>query len=128
MRRLIAAVPVLALALAPVAASAQQSAGGGLGGLLGGGLPSVAGVGAGNAAGLIGYCLKNRLLSGENASSVLGKLTGQQGVAASPGFAAGQKGMVQSGNRAFSLNSVGDTVKARLCDAVLDRGMAFLPR
>ena len=44
-------------------------------GLLGAILPNVASVGAGNAAGVIGYCLKNKFLGGTNAKSVLGKLT-----------------------------------------------------
>ncbi|RXD05188.1 DUF2501 domain-containing protein [Sphingomonas sp. UV9] len=67
--------------------------GGGLGGLLGGAMPSVGSIGAGNAAGLLGYCLKNNLLGqgglqggGQGLGGMLGGLTGQS--AATPRTAA----------------------------------------
>ena len=61
---------------------------GGLGGLLGGAMPSVGSIGAGNAAGLLGYCLKNNLLGqggalggaqggGQGLGGMLGGLTGR---------------------------------------------------
>ena len=85
-------------------------------------------VGAGNAAGVIGYCVKNNLISGANATSVLGRLTGQQGIATSPGYAAGQSGVVQAGNQTMSLANVKGQIRTRLCDAVLKRGASLLPR
>lgn len=123
----------LAVALCGSAvASAQTSApatgsGGGLAGLLGGALPNMASTGAGNAAGLLGYCIKNNVVSGANASSVLGQLTGKQGVAGSEGFLAGQQGKVQTGNgQAFSLASVKGRVKTQLCNQVLKRARSFI--
>jgi hypothetical protein len=120
---------------------------GGLGGLLGGGLPNVGSVGAGNAAGLLGYCLKNRLLGqggmlggltgsqtgtqatpqASGAQSILQRLTGRRDVQTSPGYAAGQAGQVQAGNgQTLSLGNLGGQVKTQLCNVVLKRAKAFL--
>ena len=116
---------------------------GGLGGLLGGGLPNVGSVGAGNAAGLLGYCLKNRLLGqggmlggltggqtgtqASGAQSILQRLTGRKDVQTSPGFAAGQAGQVQAGNgQTLALGNLGGQVKTQLCNVVLKRAKAFL--
>ena len=139
---------------APQSAPAQNGLGGlgGLGGLLGGALPSVGSIGAGNAAGLLGYCLKNNLLgqggalgaltggrtaaprAGSStkapvtgAQSVLQRLTGRQGVQTSPGYVAGQEGEVQTPNgQAFSLDDLGGQVKTRMCSIVLNRAKSFL--
>ncbi len=116
---------------------------GGLGGLLGGAMPSIGSVGAGNAAGLLGYCLKNKLLGQggmlggqtsaratpqtSGAQSILQRLTGRRDVQTSPGFAAGQAGQVQAGNgQTLSLGNLGGQVKAQLCNVVLKRAKAFL--
>ncbi|KQN29215.1 MULTISPECIES: DUF2501 domain-containing protein [unclassified Sphingomonas] len=120
---------------------------GGLGGLLGGGLPNVGSVGAGNAAGLLGYCLKNKLLGqggmlggltgsqtgtqatpqASGAQSILQRLTGRRDVQTSPGYAAGQAGQVQAGNgQTLSLGNLGGQVKTQLCNVVLKRAKAFL--
>lgn len=126
----------LALLAAPLAsaqtttapAGSATSGLGGLGGLLGNALPGVGKVGAGNAAGLIGYCVKNNYLNADSATSVLGRLTGQQGVTTSSGYAAGQAGTVQAGDQAFSLANLKGQLRTRMCDAVLKRGAALLGR
>lgn len=136
---LIAAAAFIAAAPLSAAAPAQQSArssggsGGLLGrasGLLGGGLGGIGQTTAGNAAGLLGYCVKNKLLGGSNATgagSVLGRLTGRDDVTESPGYQAGQQGRVQTGNgRSFSLAGVREQVKAQACDLVLNRARSFL--
>jgi len=166
------ATPVLAIAIAALmtaGASAQTSApapaptqsngglgglgdslgglGGGLGGLFGGAAPSIGSIGAGNAAGLLGYCLKNNLLGqggmlggltggqtgaraapqASGAQSILQQLTGRKDVQTSPGYAAGQAGQVQAGNgQTLSLSNLGGQVKAQLCNVVLKRAKAFL--
>ena len=126
---------------------------GGLGGLLGGAVPNLGSIGAGNAAGLLGYCLKNNLLgqggalSGmmgaqgtpsstprsttpaptTGAQSIFERLTNRQGVQASPGFAAGQAGQVQAPNgRGLSLDNLGGQIKTRMCSVVLNRAKSFL--
>ena len=117
---------------------------GSLGGLLGGGMPSVGSIGAGNAAGLLGYCLKNNLLGqggalggltgsqraapqASSAQSILQRLTNRQGVQTSPGFAAGQAGEIQAPNgQGLSLDDLGGQIKTRMCSLVLNRAKAFL--
>ena len=141
-------VPANAQTAADPTAPAARSGGfgglGGLGGLLGGGLPNVGSVGAGNAAGLLGYCLKNNLLGrggalcgltggrtsapqATGAQSILQRLTGRKDVQTSPGFAAGQAGEVQAGNgQTLALGDLGGQVKTQLCNVVLKRAKAFL--
>ena len=135
-------LPTAALAqtATPAPAPATSQAGGLLGragGLMGGGLPPVGSIGAGNAAGLLGYCVKNKLLgaggatatNGTNsgAAAILGRLTGKPGVATSPGYAAGQSGRVLgSGGQALSLDSLRGQVKSQICNVVLKRAQSFL--
>lgn len=125
------ATVVIAAAL-PLAgpASAQN-----LGALMGGALPSIGSAGVGNAAGLLGYCVKNKLTGGAAAQSVLGKLTGQPEIKQSPGYSQGLLGNVLGGSNAadaatqqpaFSLNSLKGQVKTRACDLVLKRAGSFL--
>ncbi len=155
MKTMIAAALILTTAAAPVAAqlSAQTppattsspstpSPGGGLleraGGLLGGAMPSIGSIGAGNAAGLLGYCLKNKLLgatgttgttsgAATGAAGVLGRLAGQKDVKTSPGYSAGQAGQVQAPNgQTLSLGSLRGQVKNQMCNLVLSRARSFL--
>lgn len=123
---------------APASAPAVPSQAGGLlgraGGLLGGGLPQIGSIGAGNAAGLLGYCVKNRLLgatTGRNgatgAAGILGRLTGQKDVQSQPGYAAGQAGQVQTpAGQTLSLDSLRGQVKTQVCNLVLNRAKTFL--
>lgn len=118
---------LLASPVAAQTAGAPASRTGGLSSLLGGGLPDIASASAGNAAGLLGYCVRNKLVGGTDAASVLGKLTGQPGVATSSGYAAGQSGRLQTGSgNALSLDSLKGQVKTRVCDLVLKRAASFL--
>ena len=112
------------LAAAPAPAFAQ-----GLGGMLGGGLPGLGTAGVGNVAGLLGYCVKNKLTGGTAAQTVLGKLTGQPAVTQSPGYAQGQSGQVlgKSGiGGGLSLDSLKGSMKTRACDLVLKRAGSFM--
>lgn len=133
------------LAASPGAAPAQFKLPGGLGGAI----PGVGTAGIGNAAGLLGYCLKNRLLGAGTAAGIplspatpatpaagagatgaaalLAKLTGRSGVTQSPGFALGQQGQVQqSGGGALSLGGLPARVKTQACNLVLQRAGSFL--
>jgi hypothetical protein len=117
----------LALMLAaPDAAPAQLAGLGGQGGLLGAILPNVGSVGASNAAGVLGYCLKNKFLGGGNATSVLGKLTGQSGIKSSDGYANGQKGLLQMDGSSLPLGSLKSKLKSKVCDVVLQHAQSFL--
>ncbi|MCP3734802.1 DUF2501 domain-containing protein [Sphingomonas sp. RP10(2022)] len=120
------------------AATATPAAGaksllGQVGGLLGGGgaLPQVGTIGAGNAAGLLGYCVRNKLLGATGgqtgAAGVLGRLTGQKDVRTLPGYQAGQAGQVQAANgQTLSLDGLRGQVKNQVCNLVLNRARAFL--
>lgn len=91
------------------------------------GLPNISAVGAGNAAGVLGYCLKRNYLSGDEAGSVLGTLTGKPEITSSQGYAAGAAGNVISGDRpAYPLRSAPDQLKSRVCELVLNRAKSFL--
>lgn len=109
------------LALATAGSAPAQ-----LGGMLGGVLPNVASVGAGNAAGVLGYCVKNKLLGGAGASSVLGQLTGKAGTTTAPGYAEGQKGLLQSNGTSFSLDKLKGQAKTKMCDMVLKHAQTLL--
>lgn len=116
----------LASASAPVPAIAQGGLGG-LGGLLGGVVPDVGSVGASNAAGVLSYCVKNKLLgSVGGAKSVLGQLTKQPGVAELDGFKLGQAGTIKSDDTQLSLGSIKGKVKTQMCDLVLRHAKSFL--
>ena len=117
------------------AATSQTTTRGGLlgqaGSLLGGGIPQIGSIGAGNAAGLLGYCVKNRLLGAAGgatgAAGVLGRLTGRKDVQSQPGYQAGQAGQVQTpAGQSLSLDSLRGQVKNQVCSLVLNRARAFL--
>ena len=103
--------------LAGAGASSAQL--GNLGGLLGGAMPDIASVGAGNAAGVLSYCVKNKLVNATGASSILGKLTGKPGVKESSGFKLGQTGTIQGDGGALPIAGLKDKVKTKACDLVL---------
>ena len=120
--------PLIILAVVPAlgAANAQlpKLPGGAAGAV---GLPDVSSMGAGNVAGVLGYCVKNKLLGGADASSVLGGLTAKPEVKSSPDFAAGQAGNIVTGQGSnFSLGSLSNQMKTKACDMVLKQGKSLL--
>jgi hypothetical protein len=104
--------------------------GGGAMPTLGGGLPDMSSIGAGNAAGVLKYCLQNKLLGGA-AGGELGTLqeglAGKPDVAASPDYAAGQTGQLrlQDGSQ-LSLDSLPPEMKTKACDMVLKHAKSLL--
>lgn len=121
----------LSLLIAGSAAPAQlslPSLGGGQsgGGLLGLLLPNVASVGAGNAAGVLGYCVKNKFLGARGASSVIGQLTGKAGTTAEPGYAAGKQGLLQMEGGSLPLGDLKAQATTRVCDLVLKHARSLL--
>jgi hypothetical protein len=100
---------------------------------------SLASGSAGNAAGVIEYCMKNNFL-GDDASGVrdqlLGKLGGEEKAKADPGYEEGIKGMLAgTDGKATDLSSLGDgaalgDIKGKLtkqaCSAVLDNSKSLL--
>ena len=109
-----------------MSAAAQMPSMPSLGGL--GRIPSMSGVSQGNAAGLLSYCGKNKLLgSSSGASSTLSTLTRKPGVTSSQDYAAGQAGKILSGKSpGLSLDSVPGPMKSQACDMVLKQAKHFL--
>lgn len=108
-----------------------------LGGALGGG-GGLAAMGlatpgtAGNAAGVITYCMKNNYLNADKAGQVKDQLLGKMGVSPKQepkdeGYLRGVSGMVTgSDGQSFSLDKVKGDVKEKACDLVLDNAQSLL--
>ena len=91
------------------------------------GVPSMSSISPGNAAGVLGYCVKNKVLSGGSATNVLGGLMKKPGITSSSGYSAGQAGNILTGQgQKFSLNQVPDQMKSKACNAVLKQAPKFL--
>lgn len=86
-----------ALIAATSVSAAVPSSAQGLGSLVGGALPGLGSAGVGNVAGLLGFCIKNKLTGGAAAQSVLGKLTGQPEITQSDGYKQGLLGQIVGG-------------------------------
>ncbi|MBS0505973.1 MAG: DUF2501 domain-containing protein [Proteobacteria bacterium] len=111
-----------------------------LGGALGGGgdLSALSAMGltgsgtAGNAAGVITYCMKNNYLNPDKAAQVKNQLLGKMGMAPKEepkdeGYASGLSGMVTgSGGKSFNLDKVKGDLKEKACDYVLDNAKSLL--
>ncbi|CAM3723883.1 DUF2501 domain-containing protein [Bordetella tumulicola] len=120
------------------AGSAAQGLGGALGGgdssalsALGGG--SVSAGSAGNAAGVLEFCMKNNYLSGGDASSVkdqlMGKLGGSEKASSDESYTKGAEGILTGGNgQSVDLSGGGlkEEITRKACDQVLEQGKSFL--
>lgn len=107
--------------------SEDSTTGSGLGSLLGSSLPTIGGDTAGNAAGVLEYCIKRKYLSGDAVASVKDKLLAKYGLAESTqteqdsGYQSGLKGLLQGqGGQSFNLDAVSGKLKDKACDYVLD--------
>ena len=88
---------------------------------------------AGNAAGVITYCMKNNYLNPNKAEQVktqlLGKLgvTPQQPAPKDPGYLQGLGGMITGSNgQSFSMDKLQSDLKEKACDLVLDNAKSLL--
>jgi hypothetical protein len=91
------------------------------------GLPNISSIGMGNATGALGYCVKNKVLGGGEASSVLNTLSGKPEVRSAPGYADGQAGKLNLGDGStFSLNGAQSQLKSQACNMVLKQAKNFL--
>ena len=91
------------------------------------GLPNVSSISPGNAAGVLSYCMKNKVLSGGSATTALNGLIKKPGVASSSGYASGQAGNIVTGQgQKFSLNQVPSQMKSQACNAVLKQAPKLL--
>ena len=124
-------------ALLAFAAGAFAQDLGALKGMAGGGmdLSSVASGSAGNAAGIIEFCVKNNYLGGDAASSVKDKLMGKLGganesEADKADYASGAAGMLKTGDgKSIDLAQMGGLKKSlteKACSSVLDHAKSML--
>lgn len=91
------------------------------------GLPNVSSISPGNAAGVLGYCMKNKVLGGANPTKVLDGLKKKPGVTSSSGYSAGQAGNIVTGNgQKFSLSQAPAQLKSQACNAVLKQAPKLL--
>jgi hypothetical protein len=115
-------------------ATQGSSQGSALGGALGGlSMPAVSGDTAGNAAGVLQYCVQRKYLSANAVTSVKDKLLSKYGVGSaseateSPDYKSGAMGLLQGdGGKSFNLESVSDKVKDKACDYVLDNATKLI--
>jgi hypothetical protein len=122
---------------------ALKGAAGGMGGM---DVSSLASGSAGNAAGIIEYCMKNNFLGGDASGvkdQLIGKLGGEDKAKEDPGYLDGAKGMLSgSDGKSTDLSSLGgaasggaasnalggmkDKVTKQACGAVLDHAKSLL--
>ena len=76
-------------------------------------LPSIVGMGAENAAGVLGYCVKNRLVDATSANAMLDKLNKKPGVKGSGAFKSGESGIIHAGKKDISLDSLKGDAKGK---------------
>ena len=87
---------------------------------------------AGNAAGVITYCMKNNYLSADKAGAVKDQLLGKLGMAPQQepkdeGYLSGLAGTITGSNgKRFSLDKVKGDMKEKACDYVLDNAKSLL--
>ena len=96
--------------------------------VLGGGLPNIAGMGQPNVAGVLGYCAKNKILSGSGVSNLVTGLASKPGVTASPDYRAGSLGNIVTGGGAapVSLGALPSNLKTQACNMVMEKGASLL--
>lgn len=125
-RRATSAFAILLIATCPPAIGKGVPSLAGASSMLGG-LPNVSSISAGNAAGVLGYCVKNKVLGGAKSTSVLDGLMKKPGITSSSGYSAGQAGNILTGQgQKFSLNQVPSQLKSQACNAVLKQAPKFL--
>ena len=115
-----AAALVLACTSQPLAAQMSLPS-------IGSSLPNVSKISAGNAAGVLQYCVKNKLVSSSSAGTVLDGLTKSPNVTKSHDYTAGAAGQVLGGgSKPFSIGSAPSYMQSKACDMVLKQGKHLL--
>lgn len=114
-------------------AASKASSLAGIPGVPGLSLPGMSADTAGNAAGVLQYCVKRKYLGGDAVASLGNKLLASQGLSApakaqkDPGYQSGLKGVLQgSDGKSFSFDSVPDSIKDQACDLVLKNASALV--
>ncbi len=115
------------------AAPAGGEAAGGLGALGGLSLPTIGGNTAGNAAGVLQYCVQRKYLSADAVSGVKDKLLSKYGLGGaqkpeqSPDYQRGLMGVLKGeGGQSFNLDAVSGKLKDKACDYVLNNATKLI--
>lgn len=96
------------------------------------GLPSLGGDMASNAAGVLQYCVKNKLVNAGSAENIKGQLMGKLGMEDSSaeqdsGYQQGLGGVLSgSDGSSLDLNKLKGDLKEKACDYVLDNASSLL--
>ncbi len=118
----------------------NSSSGGlsGLTGLLNGGNQTLSAGNMNNAAGILQYCVKQKLVSATNTENIKNQLldklglTSQQEKQQQPDYTQGLAGLLNTRDgQQLNLNNIGNTllaekVKTKACDIVLKQGVKFI--
>ena len=90
-------------------------------------LPNFASMSAGNAAGVLDYCIKNELVSTVVGGAVLEGLNKKPGLTKSADFTAGETGQVLTGGaKPFLVGQAPSYLQSQACDLVLKQAKTFL--
>ena len=91
------------------------------------GLPNVSSMTAGNAAGVLQYCIKNKLVSSSSAGAVLDGLGKKPDLTKSADYATGQSGKILTGSgKGTSIAGMQPYLKSQTCNMVLKQAKHFL--
>ena len=126
--RIVIPVALACAAISPAGAQTLPKLPGGASSILGGGLPNLSSVGIPNAAGVLKYCVQNKLVSASGAGNVLNGLMKTPGIQSKPEYTAGTAGNIITGKGGspLSLNSIPANLKKQACDQVLKQGASLL--
>ncbi|SLM62711.1 MULTISPECIES: DUF2501 domain-containing protein [Dickeya] len=109
----------------------------GLSALLNGNTQSLSSGSMNNAAGILGYCVKQKLAAASNADTIKNQLLTKLGLTTpqqqqQTGYQQGLAGLLTTGDgKLLNLNTIGNSalaekVKAKACDLVLKQGIKFI--
>jgi Protein of unknown function (DUF2501) len=87
-------------------------------------LPNVSTISAGNAAGVLQYCMSNKLVSSTSAGAVLDGLNKKSDLTKSADYAAGASGQIL-GSKNFSMATAPSFLQSQACDMVLKQAKTF---
>lgn len=119
----------VSLALFGAAAAAAQIPG--VSSAMSGAVPDLATMGGSNAAGVLTYCAKNKLIDSAQSNSVYSALVKKPGVSEDDsGFTSGSSGNILTSkggtSSTFSLNKAPKQVRQKACDMVLKQSRSLL--
>lgn len=132
-----ATAPTSTTGQASTQSSGQASSLSALTGLLGGGTQALSSGNMNNAAGILGYCVQQKLTSATDASSIQNQMLSKLGLGvpeqkSDPHYVDGIMGILNPpSGQPLDLNAIGNSslaqeVKTQACDLVLKQGMKFL--